>query len=158
MYSFVACLSHLTIDHASLSRQSTACTIPNRGTSKIWALSTFFPYITRWGFGGEAVVCTWKEGIGGTRYIYIYIYLDGTWHVEERCLGLAHERQCSSTSPLDIGVRRKLMGCVIREFWRREASYTGWCAPRFGCTLFARKFPAPTRHQFRPEPWEGGDG
>ena len=33
-YSSVACLSHLTIDHASLSRRSTVPT-PNRDTSNI---------------------------------------------------------------------------------------------------------------------------
>ena len=44
-YSFVACLGHLTIDHASLSRRSTVPT-PNRGTSKIRALITLFPYTT----------------------------------------------------------------------------------------------------------------
>ena len=46
-YSFVACLSHLTIDHASLSRRSTVPT-PNRDTptSNIWALSTLLPYTT----------------------------------------------------------------------------------------------------------------
>ena len=44
-YSFVACLvSHLTIDHASLSRRSTVPT-PNRDTSNVWALSTFIPYV-----------------------------------------------------------------------------------------------------------------
>ena len=43
-YSFVACLSHVTIDHASLSRQSTVPT-PNRDTSRIRACITFF-YIT----------------------------------------------------------------------------------------------------------------
>ena len=36
-YLFVACLSRLTIDHASLSRRSTVPT-PNRDTSNIWAL------------------------------------------------------------------------------------------------------------------------
>ena len=35
-YLFVACLSDLTIDHASLSRQNTAPTF-NRGTSNVWA-------------------------------------------------------------------------------------------------------------------------
>ena len=35
-YSFVACLSHLTVDHASLSRRSTV-PAPNRDTSNIWA-------------------------------------------------------------------------------------------------------------------------
>ena len=44
-YSFVACLSHLTIDHASLSRRSTVPT-PNRDTSNIWALMTLLPYTT----------------------------------------------------------------------------------------------------------------
>ena len=44
-YSFVACLSHLTIDHASLSRRSTVPT-PNRDTSNIWALITLHPHIT----------------------------------------------------------------------------------------------------------------
>ena len=45
-YSFVACcLSHLTIDHAFLSRRSTVPT-PNRDTSNIWALITLFPYNT----------------------------------------------------------------------------------------------------------------
>ena len=44
-YSFVACLSHLTVDHASLSRQSTVPT-PNRDTSNIWALVTLFPHST----------------------------------------------------------------------------------------------------------------
>ena len=41
-YSLVACLSHLTIDHASLSRRSTVPT-PNRSTSNIWALITLLP-------------------------------------------------------------------------------------------------------------------
>ena len=40
-YSFVACLSHLTIDHASFSRRSTVPT-PNIDTSNIM----LFPYIT----------------------------------------------------------------------------------------------------------------
>ena len=44
-YSFVACLNHLTIDHASLSRRSTVPT-PDRDTSNIWALIKLFPYIT----------------------------------------------------------------------------------------------------------------
>ena len=44
-YLFVACLSHLTIDHASLSRRSTVPT-PNRDTSNVWALITLLPYIT----------------------------------------------------------------------------------------------------------------
>ena len=43
-YSFVACLSHLTIDDASLLRRSTVPT-PNRDTSNIWALITLFPCI-----------------------------------------------------------------------------------------------------------------
>ena len=38
-YSFVACLNHLAIDHASLPRRSTVPT-PNRYTSNIWALFT----------------------------------------------------------------------------------------------------------------------
>ena len=44
-YPFVACLSHCTIDHAPLSRRRTVPT-PNRDTSNIWALITFFPCIT----------------------------------------------------------------------------------------------------------------
>ena len=44
-FSFVACLSHLTIDHASLSRRSTVLT-PNKDTSNIGALITLLPYIT----------------------------------------------------------------------------------------------------------------
>ena len=43
-YSFVACLSPLTIDHASLSRRS-AVSLPNRDTSNISALITLFAYI-----------------------------------------------------------------------------------------------------------------
>ena len=39
------CLSHLAIDHASLSRRSTV-PAPNRGTSNIWALITFLQYVT----------------------------------------------------------------------------------------------------------------
>ena len=43
-YSFAdACLSHLTVDHASLSRRSTVPT-PNKDTSNIWGLTTPFPY------------------------------------------------------------------------------------------------------------------
>ena len=42
-YSFVACLSHLIIYHASLSRRSTVPT-PNRDTPNVWALITLFPY------------------------------------------------------------------------------------------------------------------
>ena len=44
-YSFVACLSHLTIDHASLSRRSTVPT-PSRDTSNIWELITLLPHAT----------------------------------------------------------------------------------------------------------------
>ena len=44
-YLFVACLSHLTIDHASLSRRSIISTLNN--TSNIWALSTLLPYMTK---------------------------------------------------------------------------------------------------------------
>ena len=44
-YSSVACLSHLALDHASLSRRSTVPT-PNRDTSNIWALITLLPCIT----------------------------------------------------------------------------------------------------------------
>ena len=44
-YSFAACLSHLTIDHASLLRRSTVAT-PKRDTSNVWALVTLFPYTT----------------------------------------------------------------------------------------------------------------
>ena len=44
-YSFVACLSPSTIDHASLSRRSTVPT-PNEDASNIWALTAFFQYIT----------------------------------------------------------------------------------------------------------------
>ena len=40
-YSFAACLSRLTIDHASVSRRSTGL-IPNRDTSNVWALITLF--------------------------------------------------------------------------------------------------------------------
>ena len=45
--SFVACLNHLTIDHASLSRRSTVLT-PDGDTSSIWAFDTFFffPFTT----------------------------------------------------------------------------------------------------------------
>ena len=39
------CLSHLTIDHASLSRRSTVPS-PNRDTCNIWALITFCSYFT----------------------------------------------------------------------------------------------------------------
>ena len=41
-YSIVACISHLTIDQASLSRRGTVPT-PNRDTSSISAGITFFP-------------------------------------------------------------------------------------------------------------------
>ena len=44
-YSFVACLSHFTIDRASLSRRSTDL-IHNRDTSSIWAIITLLPYTT----------------------------------------------------------------------------------------------------------------
>ena len=43
--SFLVCLSQLTVDHASLSRQSTVPT-PNRDTFDIRALITLFPYVT----------------------------------------------------------------------------------------------------------------
>ena len=42
-YSLVAWLSHLTIDHAPLSRRGTTPT-PNRDTSNIWALIALFPH------------------------------------------------------------------------------------------------------------------
>ena len=44
-YSFVACLSHLTIDHASLSRRSIFYT-SDRDTANISELITFFPFVT----------------------------------------------------------------------------------------------------------------
>ena len=44
-YSFVACLSHLTIDHASLSRRSTVPT-PIRDLHHLGAHDVFFPYVT----------------------------------------------------------------------------------------------------------------
>ena len=43
-YSFVARLNQLAVDHASLSRRSTA-PIPTRETN-IWALSAFLSYVT----------------------------------------------------------------------------------------------------------------
>ena len=43
-YSFVACLSHLTIHHAPFPRRSTDPS-PNRDTPKIWGLMTFFSHI-----------------------------------------------------------------------------------------------------------------
>ena len=39
-YAFAACLSRLTLDHASLSRRSTVPT-PNRDTANVWALIMF---------------------------------------------------------------------------------------------------------------------
>ena len=57
-YSFVACLGHLTIDHASLARRSTVPTA-NRDTSNIWALITLLPYITVVAGGGSNILgCT----------------------------------------------------------------------------------------------------
>ena len=44
-YSFVACLSHLTIDHAFLSRRITVPT-PSRDASNIWALITLLLHTT----------------------------------------------------------------------------------------------------------------
>ena len=44
-YSFVACLSHLAIDRASLSKRSTVLTLI-KDTSDSRALNTLFPYIT----------------------------------------------------------------------------------------------------------------
>ena len=41
-YSFVACLAHLTIDHASLSSRRSTVTTPIGSTSNIWALITRF--------------------------------------------------------------------------------------------------------------------
>ena len=40
----VAFRSHLTIDHASLSRRTTV-PVPDRDTSNIWAFITFFPHV-----------------------------------------------------------------------------------------------------------------
>ena len=62
-YSFVACLSHLTIDHASLSRRSTGPT-PNRHTSNIWALSTLFPCMGSGGGGIGREIAERREGLG----------------------------------------------------------------------------------------------
>ena len=42
-YSFVACLDHSTLDHASLPRRRTVPT-PTRDISDLWALSTVLPY------------------------------------------------------------------------------------------------------------------
>ena len=44
-YSFLACLSYLTIDHASLSRRS-APSLLLVETSNLWTLLTFFPLHT----------------------------------------------------------------------------------------------------------------
>ena len=46
IYPFVAFLSHLTIDHASLSKRSTVPT-PKRDASNIWALITLLTYTTQ---------------------------------------------------------------------------------------------------------------
>ena len=45
VYSFVACLGHLTIDHASLLRRSTVPS-PNGDTSDIGAVIALLSYIT----------------------------------------------------------------------------------------------------------------
>ena len=45
-YSFVAYLSHLTIDHASLSRHGAPFLLLIE-TSNIWTLITLLPYITK---------------------------------------------------------------------------------------------------------------
>ena len=51
-HSFVACLSHLIIDHSSHSRRSTVPT-PTRDSSNIWTLSTAFHALhMRWRAGG----------------------------------------------------------------------------------------------------------
>ena len=42
--SFVACLGHVTVDHASISRRSTVAT-PNIDTSNVCVLSKFIPYV-----------------------------------------------------------------------------------------------------------------
>ena len=44
--SFVACLGHLTMAHAFLSRGGTTAPTPDRDTFNIWTLSTFLTYIT----------------------------------------------------------------------------------------------------------------
>ena len=44
-YSFVVRPSHLTVDHASISRRSIVPT-PDRDTFNVWALITLFLYIT----------------------------------------------------------------------------------------------------------------
>ena len=43
--SFDACYGHLTIEHVSLSKRSTAPS-SNRDTSDIWVIITFFSCVT----------------------------------------------------------------------------------------------------------------
>ena len=68
-YSFVACLSYLTIHRASLSRRSTVPT-PNRNISNIWALDTFLSDGGGWaylsGAGGGGYSARW----GGEWWVY----------------------------------------------------------------------------------------
>ena len=51
MRSFAACLSHLTIDYAALSRRSTFLTFTGDDTSNIWVITAFLPCVIRTRFG-----------------------------------------------------------------------------------------------------------
>ena len=59
--SFVGCLSHLTIGHASLSRRSTVPTL-KIDISNIWALITLFPFITYKLFAYPCPSCFRRDG------------------------------------------------------------------------------------------------
>ena len=92
MYLFVACLSYLNIDQASLSRWSTVPT-PNRDTSNIWALSRFLQHLLLlntfclycllpiWlSTGGVVAVCVVGLGVyiilrGGRGYSFVAYFI-----------------------------------------------------------------------------------
>ena len=61
-YSFVACLGHLIVRHASLSRRSTV-PIPNRDTSNMWALI--------------AGIAWWRRGYPPTNRNRLHVALSG---------------------------------------------------------------------------------
>ena len=103
--------SHLAIDHASLSRGSTVPT-PNRDTSNIWALITFFPctkyyvFFFLWGGAGSdfPLVCLdlIEERGGGWR---------GTMHHHPLHNFLPSARLLSSPANLSDLLHRDISSC-----------------------------------------------
>ena len=70
MYSLVACLGDLTVNHASLSRRSTIPTFNGDTSNSSWALIALFPDITQKRFEGGGKSAHKKSDWKHVRYVH----------------------------------------------------------------------------------------